>query len=131
MKKILCFSLLLFAIGSFATLNAQNNNHGIQLTKQHKLINKGEPIALYKYNHPAHSAKEAGNYTTRYFYQIDSAGAILPLTKENLKRSTPSSHKFHEELDAQFKSDSDLAAYDTFHKMYKLNWLYKRYVSKE
>jgi hypothetical protein len=39
----------------------------------------------------------------------------------NLKAAFPTNHKFHDELDANFKSDKELTAYDSFHKMYKVD----------
>ena len=47
----------------------------------------------------------------------------LPLTMENLKKAFPDNHKFHDALTAQFKNDSELAAFDSFHKKSKLNHL--------
>lgn len=47
----------------------------------------------------------------------------LPLTMENLKKAFPDNHKFHDALTAQFKNDSELDAFDNFHKKSKLNHL--------
>ena len=38
-------------------------------------------------------------------------------------------HKLHNALDAQFKYDNELYAYDDFHKMYKLNWIIKNNIN--
>ena len=58
-----------------------------------------------------------------YFFSAGVAGAVLRLTRENLKRAFPGNHRFHDALDQTFRSDSELAQYDDFHKMYKVNRL--------
>lgn len=93
---------------------------------EYTILNPGEPLTLYFYQHPAHSGKEAAKYQPTYFFTTDAAAAPQALTKENLKAAYPDNHKFHDELDAQFKNDKDLYAFDQFHKMYKLNWIYKQ-----
>ncbi len=91
--------------------------------KEYKILNPGEPILMYVYQHPGHSPKEAEKYRPMYFFSTDAAAASQALTKANLKAAFPDTHKFHDALDAQFKTDADLASYDSFHKMYKLNHL--------
>lgn len=92
--------------------------------KEYKILNPGEPLLIYAYQHLAHSPKEAGKYQPMYFFSTDAASAPQPLTKANLKAAFAGNHKFHDELDAQFKDDNELNAYDSFHKMYKLNRIY-------
>lgn len=91
--------------------------------KEYRILNPGEPLLIYTYQHAAHSPKDAQNYPKSYFFSTDAALAPQPLTKANLKAAFPDNHSFHNQLDAQFKQDSDLFAYDRFHKMYKLNWI--------
>ena len=61
-----------------------------------------------------------------YFFSVDAASEPQPLTKSNVKAAYPDNHKFHDALDAQFKEDNELYAYDNFHKMYKLNQILKK-----
>ncbi len=89
--------------------------------KEYKIVNPGEPLLIYVYQHPSHSPKEASKYEPMYFFSTDAASAPQPLTKANLKAAFPNNHKFHDALDAQFREDDELNAYDSFHKMYKLN----------
>ncbi len=91
--------------------------------KTYKILNPGEPLLIYVYHHPGHSPKEAEKYTPMYFFSTDAASAPQELTKANLKNAYPENHPFHDALDAQFKEDNELYAYDNFHKMYKLNRL--------
>ncbi|SRR6266542_1015350 len=94
--------------------------------KGYTVINKEEePITIYKYVHASHSPKETEKYAPKYFFTTSSSDVLRELTKINLKKAFPNNHKFHDALDAQFKSDDELNAYDSFHKMYKVNWLLK------
>lgn len=89
--------------------------------KEYRILNPGEPLLMYVYQHPSHSPKEAEKYLPMYYFSTDAASSPQPLTKANLKKAFPDNHKFHDALDAQFKEDDELTAYDSFHKMYKLN----------
>jgi hypothetical protein len=59
-----------------------------------------------------------------YYFSVGSNSVITPLRIEYLKRDFPENHKFHDMLDENFK-DGDAAAYDDFHKMYKVNHIYQ------
>jgi hypothetical protein len=59
-----------------------------------------------------------------YYFSKDSNSDIQPLTIENLKRVYPENHRFHYDIDAHFRSDRELMAYDPFTNMYKLKYLY-------
>ena len=89
------------------------------------VLNPGEVITVYKYVHAAHSPKETEKYAPKYFFVTKASDVLQPLTKTNLKKAFPENHTFHDGLDANFKEDKELASYDDFHKMYKINWIYK------
>ena len=93
--------------------------------KGYKVINTGEPIVIYEYVHTAHPPKVAEQYPTKYFFTTSTSDELQALTKTNLKKAFPTNHPFHDALDANFKEDKELVLYDDFHKMYKINWLYK------
>ncbi len=91
--------------------------------KEYKILNPGEALLIYVYEHPSHSPKETEKYSPLYYFSTDASSAPMSLTKANLKAAFPDNHKFHDALDAQFRSDKELYTYDQFHKMYKLNWI--------
>lgn len=93
--------------------------------KEYKILNPGEPLLIYVYRHSSHSPKENSKYLPMYYFSTDAYSAPKSLTKANLKAAFPDNHKFHDAMDAQFKSDQELREYDRFHKMYKLNWIIK------
>lgn len=91
--------------------------------KEYEILNPGERILLYVYQHAAHAPKEAERYRPQYFFSVDAAAAPQALTKANLKEAFKDNHKFHDAIDASFRNDEDLRAYDSFHKEYKINRL--------
>lgn len=62
----------------------------------------------------------------KYYFSIGAAGDIRPLTLQTLKAAFPNSHRFHDALDANFQSEK-VSAYDSFHRMYKVNHLLETY----
>ena len=94
---------------------------------EYKVLNPGESIPIYLYQHLAHSAKDVsqGLYPPQYYFSKDAVSCLEVLTKDNLKAAFPNNHRFHDELDSQIRSDRDLYSYDDFHRMYKINWLLK------
>ena len=93
--------------------------------KEYTILNPGETLNIYFYQHPAHSPKEAAKYPPMYFFSKDAKSVFQELTKANLKAAFPGNHKFHDALDVNFREDKEIYAYDGFHKMYKLNWILK------
>ena len=93
--------------------------------KEYKILNPREQVLIYSYAVPYQSPKALAAIVIRYFFTTNAANSPMELTKTNLKSAYPGNHKFHDAVDAQFKNDQELYAYDQFHKMYKLNWIAK------
>jgi hypothetical protein len=87
--------------------------------KDYQVMNPNEVVLLYKMEVMQTKAQAPKVYT--YYFSKDAASPLQDLTKANLKAAYPTNHAFHDGLDANFKSDSELTAYDSFHKMYKIN----------
>ncbi len=58
-----------------------------------------------------------------YYFSLGPEGSIEALTLNNLKQAVPDNHRFHDSLDMTFGAGQDLAQYDDFHKMFKVNRL--------
>lgn len=58
-----------------------------------------------------------------YFFSVSAKGPILRLTRQNLKLAFPDNHRFHDAIDQTFRTDAELAQFDAFHKMFKVNRL--------
>lgn len=85
------------------------------------ILNPREEILLYK--HVIQASKNQEEAVHYYFSKSpDSEAQKLNLT--NLKNAFPNNHKFHDMLDVEFRGIIDLAQYDSYHKMYKVNKLY-------
>ncbi|MDZ4710131.1 MAG: DUF305 domain-containing protein [Saprospiraceae bacterium] len=125
------FNFLFLLAGSFliltqscsSTQEATITSKTASTSKGYTVMNPGESIIIYKYEHLAHSAKEADKYGPKYFFTTASSDVLTPLTKMNLKKVFSTNHSFHDALDANFTKDEELINYDDFHKMYKINRL--------
>lgn len=80
---------------------------------------------VYRAQRPMASAKGIPPYTTAYFFKTIN-GVIRPLTIQYLKKNWSSVPAFHYALDAQFRSDSELSAWDPYQKMYKVKYLLRQ-----
>ena len=87
-------------------------------------VEKG-PIWIY-YRDVYTSLPKGTQRVRTYFYSTHGKGEILPLTVHNLKRSFPENDLFHIYLDAQFRTDADLARYDSYSNKYKVNNLLEK-----
>jgi hypothetical protein len=88
--------------------------------KAFQILTKENGMLLYVYNTPK-GGKGSIPVPPVFYFSKDIGSTPQLLTKENVKTAYPDNHKFHDALDATFKDDADLAAYDSFHKMYKIN----------
>jgi hypothetical protein len=83
-----------------------------------------ETRELYIYAREVSVSHGRGTHTVRgYFFSAGPDGPVLALKLENLKQAFPDNHKFHDALDATFGGVRELAEYDEFHKMFKVNRL--------
>jgi len=97
-----------------------NNNH-------FTILNPEESILIFKHTTMASKNQQA---VIVYYFSFSGSNATSELTLSNLKKADPENHKFHDALDAEFKSDSNLALYDSFHKVYRINRLYSNSLGK-
>jgi hypothetical protein len=61
-----------------------------------------------------------------YRFSRGADGAVMELSKENLKKAFPENEDFQQKIDQIFGSRLELTAYDGGHRMYVVNWLYAR-----
>ena len=95
--------------------------------KELLLLNNGETIAIYRYD----VAKPPRGKTnvTNYYFSKDGTSQVFLLTISNLKKVYPDNRFFQQEIGRLFKYNTELAAYDTTHNMYKLNWVFNYSIS--
>jgi hypothetical protein len=87
-------------------------------TNEYLILNPKEQILIYK---EAVVTGKGSLSHVDYFFSKDAASDVQPLTMENLKAAFPTNHKFQYSMDAAFENDANLARYDSFHKIYKIN----------
>ena len=120
---LLTSSIILIIQGCSGTQKGILTTKTATVNNGYSVINPGESILIYKYNHTGHSAKDVDKYATKYYFSTASSDNLKDLTKENIKNAYPANHPFHDALDANFTKDEELIVYDDFHKIFKLNRL--------
>lgn len=85
------------------------------------VLNPKEEILLYK--HVIQASKNQQE-AIHYYFSKSPDSEVQELNLTNLKKAFPDNHKFHDMLDTEFNGIVNLAQYDSFHKMYKVNRLY-------
>lgn len=93
----------------------------LAIDRHYKVLNPKETILLYAIEVAASKNQMSAK---NYYFSSSASGEVKELTLTNLKNAFADNHKFHDALDAEFKSDSELTLYDSFHKVYRLNRLY-------
>ncbi|MGO4291895.1 hypothetical protein [Chitinophaga sp. RAB17] len=89
----------------------------------YQLLNNNPRLLLYKRKIPA-SPKEGPEDQFKYYFSAAS-GSLQSLTAWNVKQAFADHATLPDQIDALFKRDAELLTYDSFHKMYKLEWLLK------
>jgi hypothetical protein len=87
------------------------------------LQNLGDCIPIYK--EIISPASKGNNSRVKYFFSIDPVSEIQDLTLDNLKAAFPGNHHFEHALDANFRDDSDLYAYNSTKKYFELTRVYE------
>ncbi|GAB2821067.1 hypothetical protein [Ferruginibacter profundus] len=89
-----------------------------------QVLNQDEYIIIYRRNitHPPTGKTNV----TNYYFSKGPYSTVQQLTFKNLKKTFSENQKFYRQLDSMFKYNTELAAYDTQHKMYVINRIYKQ-----
>jgi len=86
------------------------------------LLNPGEKILLYVV--VCNPVSKGDVMTRKYFFSKDASSEIMDLTLDNLKAVFSDNQRFLNVLNIQFRTDSDLYAYDEVNKCYKVNRIF-------
>lgn len=86
---------------------------------EYPLINPYETILIYKVI--SGSGSKGSPSITRYYFSKDANDKIQELTIYSIKAAFPDNHKFHDLVDMAFHSNAELTAYESFHKIMKIN----------
>lgn len=98
--------------------------------KEYEIV-ENKSIVIYVADAAITSANgKAREFIKKYFFSTSITSPILPLTINNLKRAFPANIKFHNLLDMEFYSRTDVSVFDSTHKMYKVNFLLSQSITK-
>lgn len=104
----------------------KNENYRFYKKTPYRIVDTAGFYIYYR-NKQAEPAQGKGSYRTdTYFFSTHADNAIQLLTMDNLKKAFPGNRSFQYALDAHFRSDKDLAAWDAYGKMYKVKYLYEQ-----
>lgn len=88
---------------------------------EHQIL---EARGLYIYAREVYVSHGRGRHTVRgYFFSAGAEGAVLALSRENLKKAFPVNQRFHDAIDVAFGAKQKLSGYDESQKMFKVNQL--------
>ncbi len=93
------------------------------LVKSHYLILDTAHFYLYSYNKLVQGDKIA-RPTTCYYFSLDAASPVLPLTIANLEKVFSRDADFCYKLHTDFRSDKDLITWIPSLKTYKIKYAY-------
>lgn len=91
--------------------------------REYPLLNPGEQIMVYKM--VSEPSGKQQSVKTVYYFSKDAQSNIQELTIYNIKAAFPDNHKFHDLVDMEFHSNDELTAYDSFHKIMKINRVFQ------
>ena len=89
-------------------------------------IRESQPIALYTL-----LVRGGRHRIRRHFFSIGPAGAVVPLSRKNLKKAFPDNVFFQNAIDRTFHDDDELLRYDDSAKTYLVNRLWLASTSRE
>jgi len=112
--------------GKSAVQTGTNSNYRIFHKSSYGIVDTAGFYLYYRYIQFEQIPGKGLVKRDEYYFSKDSASDIQLLTIENLKRAYPENHRFHYDIDAHFRSDHELMAYDPYSKCYKLKYLYLR-----
>jgi hypothetical protein len=102
----------------------ENKNYRFYNGETYLLIDTAGFYVYYQYKSEENTKGKGLIKKDEYFFSKSANDGLQLLTADNLKNSFPGNHRFHYAIDANFKSDNDLIAYDSFQKVYKIKYLY-------
>ena len=102
----------------------ENKKYRVYENNNYQIIDTSVFITYYRYMNSDKPKGAAFIKEGKYFFSQHAASPIQLLTSENLKNTFPENLPFHYALDAQFKSNQDLMAYDSYCGCYKLKYVY-------
>ena len=125
-SNILIGALFLMSFTNHQTVrsSSSDNNMGSRVYgKSSYRILDTTGFYLYSINKLVQGEKIARPETV-YYFSVTAGGPLQELTVANLENVFAGNAKFRYSVEAEFRSDKELMAYDGVLKMYKIKYLY-------
>jgi hypothetical protein len=106
--------------------DSKKENHRFYMGEGYKILDTAGIFLYYKYTQKEVTRGKSLIKTDEYYFSVQGNSPICLLTSQNLKTSFPYNHRFQYLLDAGFKSDGELIAFDDIQKIYKIEYLYNQ-----
>jgi hypothetical protein len=124
-SKVLIGAMLLMSFTNHQTSSSDNNMGSRVYGKSTYKIIDTTGFYLYSINKLVQGEKIARPQTV-YYFSVTGSGPLQELTVANLENVFAGNARFRYSLEAQFRSDKGLMAYDGALKMYKIEYLYSQ-----
>ena len=106
--------------------DSKKENHRFFRGEEYKILDTAGIFLYYKYTQKEVTKGKSLIKTDEYYFSVQGDGPICLLTSQNLRMSFSNNYRFQYALDAGFKSDGELIAYDDIQKIYKIEYLYNQ-----
>jgi hypothetical protein len=84
-----------------------------------------DTVGFYLYsNNKLVQGEKIARPTTVYYFSVGANDPVLELTLANMEKAFAQNTRFRYALEAQFRSDKQLIAYDGLLKTYKIKYVY-------
>lgn len=114
-------SVKLIKVDIFGYRNRRNEDFRFYDDIKYRILDASH---IYLYSREVNVVRgKAKSRVTKYYFSRNGEAPVMELTMNNVKRAFPENRQFHDLIDLQFRSDSELLKYDAFHKEYKLQRL--------
>lgn len=114
-------SLRLLKSDIFGYRNCKNEVFRFKGKVELFLLSAEEQIFIYK--HIVSKPPTGRTNVTNYYFSVGLNSPVQKLTIKNLKNAFPANLIFNNFIDADFKYNTDLAAFDEANKIYRINLL--------
>ena len=106
--------------------NSKKEDYRFINNESYKIVDTASFYIYYTYKQEEINKGKGLVKTDEYFFSVKGNSTVYLLTIGNLKKAFAGNDKFHYLIDATFKTDKDLLAYDDYLKTYKIKYLYNQ-----
>jgi hypothetical protein len=114
----------------FGYRSCQNKNYRFYNNEIYQIVDTADFYMYYQYKSEEQTKGKGLVKTDEYYFSKNGVDNIQLLKTANLIKAFPENAWFHYALDANFKSDKDLIAYDPSLGIYKIKYLYNESLNR-